>query len=189
MVTKGFAASFLIEFGPVLFFFFIAHQFGIIKGTVALVASTIAALIFSLVRDKRVPMFSVISSSFVLFFGIATIVTTMPYWVVLEYTVYNGLFGVTLIAGLLFGKPLLKPLFETMFHISDHAWDILSLRWAIAVILVAIANEYVWRVFGADDWINFRLLAALFLCLFAFSQLFLARKHRLPHASEWGLRM
>jgi intracellular septation protein len=172
----------------VLLFFFVAHQYGIIRGTVALVSSTILALALSIARDKRVPMFSIISSSFVLIFGIATIISSNPYWVVLEYTAYNGALGAVLIIGLLYGRALLKPLFETMFHISDQAWSTLSLRWAFAVIAVACVNEYVWRVYGTDVWIDYRLLAALFLCVFGVAQLFLTRAHRLPHASEWGLR-
>lgn len=189
MLTKGFVASFAIEFGPVLLFFAIAREYGIFYGTLALVISTLLALLWSLVRDRRVPVFSIISSSFVLVCGSATLISDNAYWVVLEYTAYNGLFGLALLLGLLYRKAFLKPLFESMFHISDAGWRILSGRWAFFFILTAIGNEIIWRMFGEGPWVHYRLLAALFLCVFGFSQLYLARAHRLPDSSPWGLRL
>jgi intracellular septation protein len=189
MITRGFIDSCIIEFGPVLLFFAVAKAYGIFYGAVALVISTILALIWSLIRDGRIPTFSVLSSTFVLVCGTATIISNDPYWIVLEYTAYNGLFGIALLIGILFKKPLLKPLFEGMFQITDHGWLILSARWAFFFIITAIGNEYVWRYMGEDPWVHFRLFAALVLCVFGFSQFFLARKHRLPHSSPWGLRI
>ncbi len=189
MLTKGFIASSIIEFGPVLLFFGIARSYGLFYGTLALVLSTLAALAWSLLRDGRIPAFSIISSTFVLVCGSATLISDNPYWVVLEYTLYNGLFGIALIWGLMHRKAYLKPLFESMFQISDDGWRILSGRWAFFFIITAVGNEVVWRMFGEGAWIHYRLWAALFLGVFGFSQFFLARAHRLPHASAWGLRI
>lgn len=188
MLTRGFVASFLIEFGPVVLFFFAAREFGILAGTATLVIATLTALTWSRVRDGRIPLFSVLSSSFVFVFGLATLVSMNPYWMILEYTLYNGLFGIALLIALLYDRPLLKPLFESLFHITDHAWKILSLRWSFFFILIALGNEYVWRIYGEDEWVTYRLLASLFLCAFGFTQLFLLRTQRLPHANDWGLR-
>lgn len=189
MITRGFLVSMLIEFGPVVMFFAVTRASGLYAGTASLVATTVLALVWSRIRDNRVPVFSLISSSFVLVCGSATLIFMNPYWVVLEYTLYNALFGVVLLIGLVRGVPLLKPLFESMFHISDAGWKILSFRWAIFFILTALGNEFVWRVYGEYPWVHYRLFAALFLCVFGFSQFFLARAHRLPHASAWGLRL
>jgi len=189
MLTRGFLISFAIEFGPICLFFLGTELGNFFVGTALLVASTALALLTSLIRDKRVPLFSVISSSFVLAFGIATLILMDPLWLVLEYTLYNGLFGLAMFIGLLFGKPLLKPLFEGMFQISDYAWKLLSIRWGIFFLLTAVANEYVWHNHTEEAWVYFRLIAAVVLCVFGFSQFFLARRERLPHASPWGLRI
>lgn len=189
MLTRGFLISFAIEFGPISLFFIGTELFNFFVGTALLVASTAFALTGSLLRDKRVPLFSVISSAFVLAFGVATLILMDPLWLVLEYTLYNGLFGLAMFGGLIFGKPLLKPLFEGMFQITDYGWKLLSARWGIFFLLTAVANEYVWNNYSEETWVYFRLIAALVLCLFGFSQFFLARRERLPHASSWGLRM
>lgn len=189
MLTRGFLISFAIEFGPICLFFIGTELGNFFVGTAFLVLTTGAALVASLIRDKRVPLFSLISSSFVLLFGVATLVMMDPVWLVIEYTLYNGLFGLAMFAGLMFKRPLLKPLFEGMFQISERAWNILSIRWGIFFLLTAISNEYVWRTFSEETWVFYRLGAAIVLCLFGFSQFFLARKERLAHASPWGLRI
>ncbi len=188
MFTRGFLVSVVIEFGPVVAFFIATRLSGIIVGTAVLIVATLGALAWSLARDNRIPIFSVISSAFVLIGGTATLISLNPYWVVVEYTIYNGLFGAILLGGYAYGQGLLKPLFGTMFHISDYGWKILSIRWSFFFIVVAIGNEYVWRIYGEDPWVHYRLFAALFLALFGLSQLYLARTHRLPDASPWGMR-
>ncbi|HEY4515805.1 MAG TPA: septation protein IspZ [Candidatus Paceibacterota bacterium] len=189
MLTRSFVISFFIEFGPVIAFFFGTEFLGFFPGTTFLVVGTLVALSASLVRDKRLPMFSILSSVFILFFGLLTLFMHDPIWLVAEYTLYNGLFGLFVLGGLYFNKSLLKPLFQTMFHVSDKCWRILSLRWGIAFILTAISNELVWRLLGEDAWVYFRLIAGVLLAVFGFSQFFLARRERHPDASPWGLRI
>lgn len=189
MLTRGFLVSFAIEFGPITLFFLGTELGNFFVGTALLVASTALALLVSLIRDKRIPSFSLISSSFVLVFGMATLIMMNPLWLVLEYTLYNGLFGLAMFLGLAFNRPLLKPLFEGMFQITDRAWSLLSIRWGIFFLLTALSNEYVWRNFSEETWVYYRLAAAVVLCVFGFSQFFLARRERLPHASPWGLRV
>lgn len=178
----------MIEFGPVALFFFVTESKGFFAGTAVLIASTILAVGGSILRDGRIPLFSIFASSFVLLFGVLTLFFWEPRFLVIEYTLYNGISGVVILAGLFFGKALLKPLFEGMFLISDKAWRILSLRWSLFFIVTAIGNELAWTWYGEDGWVMYRLGAAVLLCIFGFSQFFLARKERLPDATAWGLR-
>jgi len=189
MFSTRFLLSLSIEFGP-LVLFFIGVEFGnFFIGTALLIVSTVLALIVSLARDKRIPSFSVISASFVFIFGALTLLFQDPLWLVIEYTLFNGIFGITMLVGLLFGRSLLKPLFGTMFHISERGWRILSFRWGVFFIIIAIGNEYFWYHFPADDWLFFRLGASVALCIFGFFQFFLTKKERLAEANEWGLRL
>jgi intracellular septation protein len=186
---KKFFESLAIEFGPVTAFFVGALIFNFFVGVGLLMLLTIAAVIFSLWRDKRVPLFSLIASVFVLISGAATLVTMDPYWVVLEYGIYNAIFGVAMGIGYVRGTPALKPLFETMFHITDRGWETLSVRWGCFFILTAVGSELVWRVFSYDEWVYYRFVMVVVLGIFGFSQFYLARRERLPDASPWGLKM
>ncbi len=189
MLTRHFLHSLLIEFGPITLFFLIAEWRGFFAGTIGLIIATILAVVASYLRDRRLPLFSLLSSLFVLIFGGLTLYFWEPRWLVLEYTLYNGIAGLALLAGLFWGKAFLKPLFETMFAITERGWRILSFRWALFFLATALGNEIVWGVYGEPGWIIYRFAAALVLCMFGFSQFPIARQERLPEASPWGLRM
>jgi intracellular septation protein len=187
MLSRRFATSLGIEFGPVTVFFVGAIAFNFLTGVLLLMAATVASLVVSLVRDRRIPLFSLIASTFVLISGAATLVTRDPYWVVIEYTISNLAFGAAMVIGYWRGTPALKPLFETMFSISDHGWTLLSLRWGLFFIATAIASELAWRAWSYDEWVYFRFVMVFTMCIFGFSQFFLARRERLSTASPWGL--
>lgn len=185
---KTFLTSLAIEFGPVTTFFVGALIWDFFVGVVLLMLTTVVAVAFSLWRDGRVPLFSLIASVFVLASGALTLVTMDPYWVVLEYGLYNILFGVAMGIGYWRDTPALKPLFETMFHITDKGWHTLSLRWGVFFIITALGSEFVWRLFSYDEWVYYRFVMVIVLGIFGFSQFYLARRERLPDASPWGLK-
>ncbi len=189
MVLRNFTLSLAIEFGPTVMFFLGATLKGFFFGVWCLIGATILSMGVSLIRDSRIPLFSLIASTFVLVSGIATLFTHNPYWVVIEYTLYNSLFAAAMAIGWLRNKPALKPLFHTMFHLTDKGWHILSLRWGIFFLLCAAGSEFVWQTYSEETWVYYRFVMSVVLAIFGFSQFFLARAHRLPDASPWGLKM
>lgn len=186
--TLKFILSIAIEFGPVIAFFTVAEYADFFAATSALILATALALLAALMRERRVPWFSLLSSLFVLVFGIMTLSHKDPYWIQLEYTLYNAVFAAALFIGLAFDRALLKPMFGTTFLMNERGWRILSFRWAAFFALTAICNEYFLRFTSPAAWIEFRFWAAIILCIFGFSQFFLSRRERLPHANAWGLR-
>lgn len=188
MLTRKFLITSLIEFGPITAFFIGTEVSSFFLGAALLVVGTALSLIASLTIDGRVPLFSLVSSFFVLVFGTLTLYLHDARWLVLEYTLYNGIFGISLLIGHFYKKCLLKRLFQHMFHITDAGWLILSFRWSFVFIITAILNQVIWQYLGEMPWIYFRVVAGVVLALFGFSQIFLARKHREPGASAWGLR-
>ena len=188
VITIGFIVSFFIEFGPTIAFFAASQYAGFFTGAAALVFTTVLSLLWAVLRDKRIAVFSLVTSTFVLFFGIMTLVRHDPSWLYLEYTAYNGIFGMVLLAGFVRGRGLLKEFFGSMFLLEERGWLLLSLRWSIVFIVTAIGNEIAWRFYGWDFWVTYRFSTAILQAIFGFSQLFLARTYRLSEANEWGLR-
>ena len=188
-VLHKFLVSLTIEFGPVTTFFVGALIWNFFVGVALLMLTTVASVAYSLWRDGRVPLFSLIASVFVLISGAATLVTMDPYWVVLEYGLYNTIFGAAMVVGYFIDKPALKPLFSFMFAITDAGWHTLSLRWGVFFIITAVGSEFVWRMFSYDEWVYYRFVMIIVLGVFGFSQFYLARRERLPEASPWGLKL
>ena len=189
MLTRKFIISFFIEFGPIVAFFLGTELINFFAGTALLVVGTLVAFGTSLVMDGRVPIFSIVSSFFVLLFGSMTLYLHDPFWLVVEYTAYNLVFGAALLLGLLWKRCFLKPLFQEMFHITDRGWKILSMRWSFFFIVTAIGNQLVWMYLGETAWVFYRITAGIGLAIFGFSQFFLARSERHPESSPWGLRL
>ncbi len=182
--------SWLIEFAPISLFYIIFEFFGFFPATAALVSSTVVSLIVAFVLDQRIALFPLISGASVLFFGGAALIFKQSSILALEYTLYNGTFGVVLLVGaLVFKKYLFKHLFGSLFAISEQGWRILSLRWGWFFLLVSIFNEVIWRTFSEGVWVHFRIFVVLAFLAFGLCQFSLSRKERLAGANEWGLRL
>ena len=66
------------------------------------------------------------------------------------------LFAGVLGGGLLFGKPLLAIVFDSVFHLTDEGWRKLTMRWALFFLALAVLNEIVWRTQSTDFWVAFK---------------------------------
>ena len=74
----------------------------------------------------------------------------------------NILFAIVLIFGKFFSKePLLKKLLGKSIQIRDEGWNILTNRWIIFFLFLAILNEIVWRTQSEEFWVNFKVWGLL----------------------------
>lgn len=182
------AVNWLIEFGPIILFFLAFEFFNFWKATFVLVAATIGSMSTAFLWDRRFAWLPFIASSLVVVFGIATLITRNPEFLVLEYTVYNGFFAVVLLGGIALRRGMLKFFLHSLFAITDRGWFVLSYRWGLLFLSLAVLNEVVWRAFSEHGWVIFRFVALLVMFTFAFLQGGLLKKERLPEATEWGLK-
>ena len=61
---------------------------------------------------------------------------------------------------------------------NDEGWFIMSKRWAIFFLFLAICNEIVYRNFSDAFWVNFKLFGIMGLTfIFIFSQVFFIQKN------------
>ena len=127
--------------------FFVANgRWGIYWGTGIFIVATAVALPCYRWLEKRWPVMPLVGGFFVLVFGGLTIWLQDDTFIKLKPTIVNCLFGTILGGGLLlFGRPLLKPLFGTAFRLTDEGWRKLTLRWALFFFVLAAVNEVMWR--------------------------------------------
>ena len=69
--------------------------------------------------------------------------------------------GVTLLGGLAFGQSLLKYVFGEVYKLEPKGWHILTLRWGLFFIFLAVLNEVVWRTQSTDFWVAFKVWATM----------------------------
>ena len=168
----------VLDIGPLVLFFVVNAKVGIFAATAAFMAAVIIALVVSYVMIRRFPVMTVVSAIIVLVFGGLTIYLHDDSFIKIKPTLIYLLFGVVLAGGLIMKKPLLSVVFDSVFHLTDEGWRILTIRWSAFFFVMAILNEIVWRTQTTDFWVSFKLFGFVPLTfVFALAQLPLMKKH------------
>ncbi len=151
---------------------------GIFTATLMLMAGVIAALIVSLVVMRRIPVMPLITALVVSVFGVLTLYFQDEQFIKMKPTFLDMIFGLILLVGLAFDRPLLPYILESAFHLTDAGWRKLTFRWGVFFLGLAGLNELVWRTQSTNVWVNFKVYGSMGLTfLFIFSQMPMILKH------------
>jgi intracellular septation protein len=167
-----------LDIGPLILFFAANAKFGIYAATGTFMVAVLLALAVSYVLTKHVAVMPLVTAAIVLVFGGLTLVLHDDLFIKLKPTIIYALFGGTLVGGLVFDKPLLGMVFDSVFHLREEGWRKLTWRWALFFFALAIVNEIVWRTQTTDFWVSFKLFGVVPLTfLFAVLQVPLLTKY------------
>jgi intracellular septation protein len=172
------------ELGP-LFVFFVANwKFNLFVATGAFMVAIVAAMIASYVVVRHVPMMAIVTAVIVLVFGTLTLVLHDETFIKVKPTIIYGLFAAILGGGLLFGRSFIAILFNQMFNLTPKGWRILTMRWALFFLGMAVLNEIVWRTQSTDFWVAFKAFGAIpITMIFAMTQMPVIKRYHLEPAT------
>ena len=169
-----------LELGPLVLFFLgnaYGDRFGfaetqrIFAATGVFIVATAVSLAVHFALVRRLPIMPLVSGFVVLVFGGLTLFLQDELFIKLKPTIVNTLFGLVLLGGLYFGKPLLAFVLDSMFDLTDEGWRKLTLRWALFFFVLAALNEIVWRTQSTDFWVSFKVFGIMPLTIaFALAQ-------------------
>jgi len=144
----------------------------IIFATAVFMAAMALSLVFSWVLLKRIAVMPLVTGLVVLIFGGLTLYFQDSTFIKMKPTITNLLFGGTLLGGLLFRQSLLRYVFGDVYQLQPRGWLILTVRWGIFFLVLAVLNEIVWRNFSDDVWVTFKVWAIMPLTVvFSIAQL------------------
>jgi intracellular septation protein len=167
-----------LDLGPLVLFFFANSHYGIFVATATFMIAVLAALAVSYVLIRQLPIMPVVTAIIVVVFGGLTLVLHDATFIKVKPTIVYALFGAVLIGGLVFNKPLLGVVFDSLFNLTDEGWRKLTLRWAIFFFVLAVLNEIVWRNTSTNVWVDFKVFGVLPLTfLFGALQMPLLKKY------------
>ena len=172
------------ELGPLLVFFAVNAKFHLFVATAAFMIAIVAAMVASYVVTRHVPLMAIVTGIVVLVFGTLTLVLHDETFIKVKPTIVYSLFAAVLGGGLLFGRSFIAIMFDQMFNLTHAGWRILTLRWALFFLAMAILNEVIWRTQSTDFWVGFKAFGVVPLTmLFAITQMPLIKRYHIEPVS------
>lgn len=170
----------LLSFIPVALFFGVYKWQGDIKhATAALMIATVIQLAFAWWRSRSLKPIHVVTLVLVLGFGGATLLLDQQF-IVWKPTVLNLVLALAFLLSPLFGKrqPLVQMMMGKEIALPATSWQRLNLAWVAFFVALALVNLLVYRLYGMDVWVDFKLFGILGLTMvFVLAQgVWLARK-------------
>jgi intracellular septation protein len=173
-------AKLALDLGP-LVIFFIANWFGgIFVATGVFMAAMLVSVATGLIVERKISPMPVVTAALVLVFGGLTLWLKDETFIKIKPTILYTIFAVVLVGGLAMGRLFIKNLLSASFNLPDHAWRVLTWRWSIFFLAIAIANEIIWRNATTDQWVAFKAWGVIPLTLlFAFAQTPFLLRHQI----------
>jgi intracellular septation protein len=172
------------ELGPLMVFFIANAKFNLFVATGAFMVAVITAMIASYAVTRHVPMMAIVTAVVVIVFGTLTLVLHDETFIKVKPTIVYTLFAAILGGGLLFGRSFIAVMFDQMFNLTPQGWRILTLRWSLWFLAMAVLNEIIWRTQSTDVWVTFKAFGMVPLTmLFAVTQMSLIKRHHLEPVS------
>lgn len=181
-------AKFLEDIGPLLVFFVLnargaawfdrPESDSLLIATAGFMAALAASLIASYARGSKPNNMTLASGGFVFVFGGLTLFLQDETFIKIKPTLVYLLFAGILSFGMLRGKSYLKLLLGQALSMDKSGWMVLTRRWVYFFLALAALNEFIWRSYTTDIWVNFKVFGILPLT-FAFMalQMPLLKKH------------
>jgi len=161
-----------LELGPLVVFFIANAKADIFAATAWFMGAMVISLVLSWLLLRRIAVMPLVTAAVVLVFGGATLILQDATFIKMKPTVVNALFAIVLLGGLAFKQSLLRFVFGDVYKLKPEGWTILTLRWGLFFVVLAVLNELVWRNFSTDFWVAFKVWATMPLTvIFAMFQL------------------
>ncbi len=187
MWNQRLVINMLCEFGPILGFVLAFELSDFRAGVITMMILVAVALFVEKRRYGHYPVFALLSTGTVLFFGGLMLATGLPSLFILRDTLFDAIFGLVLIGSVLIGRPLFRYLFGGVFGLTDIGWRTLTIRWGIFFLCFSALNEWVRQTQSAEDWVLVKIIVIIITVVFGCYQFTLTRRERLPDTTDWGV--
>ncbi|MEP2234760.1 MAG: inner membrane-spanning protein YciB [Alteripontixanthobacter sp.] len=163
----------------------------VVRGTLAFMLAAVIALVFSKWKFGKASAMLWFSTVLIIGFGALTVFFGDPTFVQIKPTIIYSAFGVLLLGGYAWGRPLLRILLEAAFEgLSDAGWLKLSRNWGVFFLALAALNEVLRYLYNVENdsfetwlWAKFWVFLPLTF-LFTFTQLPMLMRHGLDVEQE-----
>lgn len=168
----------LLESGPLLIFLLTYKNSDLLLATKIMIISTVLFLIISYLIDRKISIPLLVSGIILVIMGGITIFTGDTTYFKMKPTIAYVIFAIVLWIGLFFHQLFIKYLFNAIFELDEEHWAVITKRFVLLFLGLAVLNELVWRNYSESFWVNFKVFGVLPLCsIFFMLQIPFIKKH------------
>ena len=157
-------AGLALDYGPLLLFFltnFLAPVPSLVRifyATGVFMVAMIVSMLISQIRYRYISPMLWFSGIMVVIFGGLTLWLHNETFIKIKPTIYYVVVAALLSFGLATGRNLLKVVLGTAYPgLRERGWVLLTRNWIAFFVVMAMANEAVWRTTTTDAWVAFKL--------------------------------
>lgn len=154
----------------------------VLLATVVVMAATLAQVLITLARGRKVDKMLWVSLVLVTVFGGATIWFHSEVFIKWKFSVFYWLMGTAFwLSQLLFRKNLLQAMIGQELELPAGVWQRLNFAWIAFFAFMGLLNLYVAYSFSTDTWVSFKLYGVIGLTIaFMIAQGFYISRHLKP---------
>lgn len=160
----------IIDFIPLVIFFFLYKSYDIYVATGALIVATAIQVTVTYFLYKKVEKMQIITFAMVAIFGGMTLFFHDDNFIKWKVTIIYALFSIGLLVSDFMGKPVIKGILSKELTLPEFVWKRINIAWVIFFALCAAINIYVAYNLPLDVWVNFKVFGLL-IATFAFTLL------------------
>jgi intracellular septation protein len=169
-----------LDLGPLLIFFAANTVSGIFTATAVFMAAITISIALGFAIERKVSPMPVLTCALVLIFGGLTLWLSNENFIKIKPTILYTMFAAVLVGGLAFNRLFIKYLLGQTLQLADPAWRVLTWRWSVFFLALAMINEFVWRNTSTDTWVAFKVWGVFpMTLLFALSQAPFIARHQI----------
>ena len=154
--------KFITEFGPVIAFFIGYRVGGILEATLYMLVVSVIGLLITYLKERKINSINLISSSLLFATASLTLFSGNSIFIKMKPTVLYCVFACVFLITNFKWKPAVQYLLGASIKFKeDKNWYSLNFRFMWFFILMACANEIIWRNFSEEIWVSFKVFGAM----------------------------
>ncbi len=176
----------LLDFIPLIAFFIVARQSGILAAAGALLIATVLVYAIHFIRqkgkfDKQQWVVLVLT---ILFCG-GTLLLRDDIYLRWKSPIINGIFALTLLVSAAINKPLMQLAMKEVFTLTMSGWKRLTVAWALFFALMGVLHYITAFMMSDEAWINFKTYGWIpIMLVFVVAQFLILKKYINPALTD-----
>ncbi|MEM7520918.1 MAG: inner membrane-spanning protein YciB [Pseudomonadota bacterium] len=190
----------VLELGPPVIFFLIylrirddvflfagVEYSGFIVATLVFVPILLVAMGALWFLTGQLSRMQIFTAFMVIFFGGLTAWFNDEKFFKMKTTIVYGVFALLLGIGLARGRSYLEYIMAEMIPLTSEGWMMLTKRLTVFFVVLAVANEVIWRTMSTDAWVKIETFGfPVLMFVFLWTQIVALEKHTQPEQTDEG---